>query len=108
MRRIRRTRDTTSTPDFCQLGFPISFFVLPETEHSSISLVLEDLRYEVLSPNSLECSGGCSRDRFQGFVIRWQGSAGEEDRRELSEWLELRPEIAGYDVGRLIQAWYGV
>ena len=108
MRRIRRARERTSAPDFCQLGFPISFFVSPDVEHSSISLVLEDLRYEVLAPNSLECGGGCSRNRFQGFVIRWQGSASEEDRREISEWLGLRPEITDYDVGRLIQAWYGV
>lgn len=108
MRRIRRTRDTKGTPDFRQLGFPISFCVSPDAEHSSIRLVLEDLHYEVLEPNSLECGGGCSRNRFQGFVIGWRGSASEENRRELSEWLRLRPEIAGYDVGRLIEAWYGV
>jgi uncharacterized protein YggL (DUF469 family) len=108
MRRVRRTCETPSAPDFCQLGFPISFSVSPDAEQSSIGLVLEDLRYEVLAPNSLECSGGCSSNRFQGFVIRWRGSASEENRRELLEWLRLRPEVAGYDVGRLTQAWYGV
>jgi len=108
MRRTRRTRERTRTLGFCQLGFPISFFVSSDAEDASISLVLEDLRYEVLAPNSLECGGGCSRNRFQGFVIRWEGSASEGDRRELSEWLRLRPEVTEYDVGRLVEAWYGV
>jgi uncharacterized protein YggL (DUF469 family) len=108
MRRTRRTRERISALDFCQLGFPISFFVSTDADDSSISLVLEDLRYEVLVPNSLECGGACSRNRFQGFVIRWEGSTSERNRRELSDWFRLRSEVTDYDVGRLVQAWYGI
>jgi uncharacterized protein YggL (DUF469 family) len=69
---------------------------------------LEALRYEILTPNSLECGGGFDGDRFQGFITRWKGSATEGDRREVSEWLRRRPEVTDCEVGKLVQAWYGV
>ena len=108
MRRTRRTHEATRTLDFCQLGFSISVSVSTDAEGSSISRVLEDLRHEILAPNSLECGGDCNCNRFQGFVIRWQDSASEGNRRELSDWFKLRPEVTDYDVGRLVQAWRGV
>jgi uncharacterized protein YggL (DUF469 family) len=108
MRRSRKTRETAAALDFRQLGFPVSFLVSTDAEDSSIGPVLEAFRHEVLAPNSLECGGGCDRNRFQGFVTRWEGSASERDRREVSSWFRLRPEIIEYDVGKLVEAWYGV
>jgi uncharacterized protein YggL (DUF469 family) len=107
-RRTRKRREGAEALDFRQLGFPVSFLVSTNAEDSSIDLVLEAFRHEVLAPNSLECGGGCDRNRFQGFVTRWEGSAGEGDRREVSDWFRLRPEITEYEVGKLVEAWYGV
>ena len=108
LRRSPKTRERAEAVDFHQLGFPVSFLVSSDAEESSISLVLQAFRHEVLVPNSLECGGGCDHDRFQGFVTRWEGSASEGDRREVSDWFRLRPEITEYDVGKLVEAWYGV
>jgi uncharacterized protein YggL (DUF469 family) len=108
MRRTRETHERTEALDFCQLGFPVSFLVSSDAGDSPMSPVLEAFRYEVLAPNSLECGGGCDGDRFQGFVTRWEGSASEADRREVSDWFRLRAEIVEYDVGRLVEAWHGV
>jgi uncharacterized protein YggL (DUF469 family) len=108
MRRTRKTREGNEALDFRQLGFPVSFLVSSDAEVSPFRLVLEAFRYEVLAPNSLECGGGCDRNRFQGFVTRWEGSASEGDRREVSDWLRRRPEITEYDVGKLVEAWHGI
>jgi len=108
MRETRKTLEGAEALDFCQLGFPVSFVVSDGAAQSSISLVLEAFRYEVLAPNSLECGGGCDRNRFEGFVTRWEGSTSERDRREVSNWFRLQPEITEYDVGKLVEAWHGV
>ena len=108
MRRTRKSRESAETLSFRQLGFPISFLVSGEAEAAEISPVLEAFRYEVLAPNSLECGGGGDRNRFYGFVTRWEGSTDEGDRREVSDWLRLRPDISEYDVGKLVEAWHGV
>jgi uncharacterized protein YggL (DUF469 family) len=108
MRRARKTVETDEALDFRQLGFPVSFLVSSDAEDSAINLVLEAFRYEMLAPLSLECGGKCDGNRFQGFVTRWEGSASERDRREVSSWLELRAEIAEYEVGKLVEAWHGV
>ncbi len=108
MRRTRKTCERDEALGFRQLGFPVSFLVSSDAGDPSMSPVLEDFRYEILAPNSLECGGGCDGNRFQGFVTRWEGSASEADRREVSDWFRLRPEIAEYDVGKLVEAWHGV
>lgn len=108
MRGTRQTRERAEAPDFRQLGFPVFFVVSGGTDGSSMSPVLEAFRYEVLVPHSLECGGGCDNNRFRGFVTRWEGSANERDRREVSDWFKLRAEIVEYDVGKLIEAWRGV
>jgi uncharacterized protein YggL (DUF469 family) len=108
MRRTWRSRDDAGALGFRQLGFSISFSVSPEATDLSISLMLEDFLYEVLTPNSLECGGGFGGHRFHGFVTQWKASASEADRREVSEWLRRRAEITEFEVGHLAQAWYGV
>ena len=108
MRRARKTVEKDEALDFRQLGFPVSFRVSSDAEASSISLVMEAFRYEMLAPHSLECGGKCDGNRFRGFVTRWEGSANEGDRREVSGWLRLRAEVAEYEVGKLVEAWHGV
>jgi uncharacterized protein YggL (DUF469 family) len=108
MRGTRQTREETEPRDFRQLGFPVSFVVSEGAEGSSMSPVLEAFRYEVLAPRSLECGGGCDGNRFRGFVTRWEGSANERDRREVSDWFRLRAEISEHEVGKLVEAWHGV
>jgi len=108
MRQTRRGRDDAETLGFCQLGFPLFFSISPDATNRSIRLTLEAFLYEVLTPNSLECGGGFDGHRFQGFVTQWKASTSEADRREVSEWLRRRAEVADFEVGSLAQAWYGV
>ena len=108
MRRTWRSRESAEPLGFRQLGFSVSFTVSPDATKHSISLLLEDFLYEILTPNSLECGGGFCDDRFQGFITQWKASANEADRREVSEWLQRRAEVAEFEVGHLAQAWYGV
>jgi uncharacterized protein YggL (DUF469 family) len=108
MRRTWRSRDEAGALGFRQLGFSVSFCVSPDATERSIHVMLEDFLYEVLTPNSLECGGGFSENRFQGFVTQWKASASEGDRREVSEWLTRRSEVTEFEVGQLAQAWYGV
>jgi uncharacterized protein YggL (DUF469 family) len=108
MRRTWRSRDDAGSLGFRQLGFSVSFSVSPDVTQGSISSMLDDFLYEILTPNSLECGGGFGGDRFQGFVTKWKASASEADRRGVSEWLKRRGEVNEFEVGRLAQAWYGV
>jgi uncharacterized protein YggL (DUF469 family) len=108
MGRTWRSRDDAGSLGFRQLGFSVSFSVSPDATKGSISSMLEDFLYEILTPNSLECGGGFGGGRFQGFVTKWKASASEADRREVSEWLKRRVEVDEFEVGHLAQAWYGV
>lgn len=108
MRRTWRSRDEAGAAGFRQLGFSVSFRVSSDLTEGTVKAMLEDFLYEVLAPNSLECGGGFSENRFQGFVTQWKASAGEGDRREVSEWLMRRSEVADFEVGQLAEAWYGV
>ena len=107
MRRMRRTHESTEGFEFGQRGFPLSFSLSADAPSSAVSDVLDALLYELLTPNALECGGGFDESRFQGFVIRWKGSATEADRGSVSDWLRARPEEGEYAVGELAQAWYG-
>jgi uncharacterized protein YggL (DUF469 family) len=108
MRRTLRSRDNVEAPGFRQLGFSLSFSVSTDATERSIRVMLDDFLFEVLTPRSLECGGGFAGNRFQGFVTQWKASASEADRREVSEWLRRRAEVAEFEVGHLAHAWYGV
>ncbi len=106
MRRLRRTHESSEGFDFRQLGFSLSFSLAADAPASAVGEVLDALLHEVLTPSSLECGGGFDESRFQGFVIRWKGSATEADRRSVSDWLRARPDVGEQEVGRLVLAWY--
>jgi uncharacterized protein YggL (DUF469 family) len=108
MRQTGKGRDDAEILGFSQLGFPVSFSFSSDATQRSIRLTLDAFLYEVLTPNSLECGGGFAGLRFRGFVTQWKASASEADRREVSEWLRRRAEVADFEVGNLSQAWYGV
>jgi uncharacterized protein YggL (DUF469 family) len=108
MRQTWRGRDDAEILGFSQLGFPVSFSFSADATGRSIRLTLDAFLYEVLTPNSLECGGGFDGRRFRGFVTQWKASADEADRREVSDWLKRRAEVADFEVGALAKAWYGV
>jgi uncharacterized protein YggL (DUF469 family) len=108
MRQSWRGRDDAEMLGFSQLGFPVSISFSSGATARSIRLALDAFFHEVLTPNSLECGGGCAGRRFRGFVTQWKASASEADRREVSEWLRRRTDVADFEVGNLSEAWYGV
>ncbi len=107
MRRARRTHESSKGFEFGQVGFPLAFSLAADAPAAAVGEALDDLLHEVLAPSSLECAGGFDERRFQGFVLRWKGSATEADRRAIADWLRARPEVGEYAVGELGRAWYG-
>lgn len=107
MRESRRLREELEPASLRQLGFSIVLVVAADRTGSGFELVLDELVRDLLSPTALECGGGIQGTRFEGFVTRWKGSTGEDDRRALARWLDARPEVVEYHLGPLVEAWQG-
>lgn len=102
-KRSRRLRKKLRVGEFQELGFEIEVKLTgsraPEEQVSFIEAFLS----EVIEPRSL-CFSGWLKG---GFVAhRARGSATEDDRDSVRQWLLSRPEVESVVVGPLIDAWY--
>jgi uncharacterized protein YggL (DUF469 family) len=102
----RRLRKKLYLDEFAVFGFECACD-LDETE-AGFDLFLDEL-VEVVEARGLIIGGGGSATEFAAFVASEQryGSATEEDRQFVEQWLSAQPRTSMVVVGKLIDANYG-
>lgn len=101
--RTRRLRKKLHLGEFKELGFAFeSKFSTPLTIEKEDALV-DSFLSEVVEPRSLAL-GGWITGGFIAFYGR--GSATEEDRESVRDWLMARSELSDVRVEPLSDAWY--
>ncbi|WP_163132580.1 YggL family protein [Agarivorans sp. Alg241-V36] len=103
----RRLRKKLYLEEFAVFGF-ICACDLDETE-AGFDLFLDEL-VDVVEARGLIIGGGGSAKEFAAFVASQQryGSATEEDRQAVEQWLSAQPRTSQVVIGKLIDANYGV
>jgi len=104
----KRLRKKKHLGEFRELGFELSGALQPGVSNDDINAFVDRL-IGVIETRSLLFGGGVGGDdNFGGFVTRdGRGSATEDDRAALREFLSSERQFTRFDVGALRDAWYG-
>lgn len=101
-RRSRRLRKKLHVGEFQEMGFDFKADLKVTTPEEQ-ELLLDRFLTEVIEPRSLAMAGWITG----GFIAYFsRGSASEDDRKAVGDWLSKCTEITGVQVGPLKDAWY--
>lgn len=104
-KRSRRLRKKLRIGEFQEFGFAFVVKLKKPLSFEEEAGLIDSFISEMIEPCSLAFGGGLRG----GFIVRnTRGSATEDDRISVKEWLSSRPEIDSVMVGPLIDAWYFV
>ncbi|MFT6985758.1 MAG: hypothetical protein ACJAT7_001574 [Psychromonas sp.] len=108
VKRSRRLRKKLYVDEYTVYGFEVSLS-FKEMEESALDPFLNDM-VDFVESRNLMIAGGGGIDVFDVFVssIDRYGSASEEDRHALSNWLGEKSFIKNVEVGDLVDANYGL
>ena len=109
MRGRKRQRKKLHLAEFQEFGFRVRFQFSQEFTEAQLKHLMGDFMVNSIEKGGLMFVGGGTLDRWEGFVVldASRGSATEEHRQLVTEWLESRPEVTEFEVGPLVDAWYG-
>jgi uncharacterized protein len=95
--------------EFKELGFELSAELTRELEDDDRDRLLDTFLAECIEANGMLFGGGVNR-HLSGFIesMSLRGSATEQQRERVREWLQGRPEFHRITVGPLVDAWHGV
>lgn len=100
--RSRRLRKKLRVDEFQELGFGICMQFTHDLSEQELYQFLDD--FLTLVEQRKLCFGGCET----GFIAPAnRGTATENDREAINEWLSARPEVSNITIGQLCDAWYG-
>lgn len=104
----RRLRKKKRLGEFQELGFEVTYSLPQGTSQEERVTFLWSFLEEAAEANGLLAGGGGS-DPAHFFVVsaKRRGSATEEQRIAVSEWLAKNPRVAAFNVGPLRDAWHG-
>lgn len=108
VKRNRRLRKKLYVNEYTVYGFELSLS-FKEIDENALDPFLDEIADFVESRN-LMIAGGGGIDAFDIFVFSSEryGSASEQDRHALSNWLEENALIKNVEVGDLVDANYGL
>lgn len=108
VKRNRRLRKKLFVNEYTVYGFEVSVS-FDEMDESTLDLFLDEMVDFVASRN-LMIAGGGGIDVFDALVSSSDryGSASEEDRHALSNWLAEKSLVKNVEVGDLVDANYGL
>jgi len=102
--RTRRLQKKLRRGPFRELGFEVSIRLHPGTPECGEECFWDAFISDAIEANALVYGGGAN-----GFVVALgRRSATEEQRERLRGWLAARPEVAGFELGPLVDAWHSV
>lgn len=102
-RRSKRLEKKLRIGEFQEYGFAVGFRLGESLTPKGCDEFWDAFIGEVIEARGLAFGGS-----EEGFVTRYgRGSATEEDRAAVSQWLAQRPGVERVVVGPLQDAWYG-
>lgn len=105
--RSKRLRKKLHVGEFTEYGFNINFELNKPVTDEDIEAILDTFLDDLIEKNGLIYGGGFGV-KFDGFVIlEKRGSTTEEHRQLIKVWLESKKEIKNFQIGELVNAWYG-
>ena len=105
-RRSRRLRKKLHVGEFSEFGFDLRLAFVAGLSDTEGEAFWHAFIVDLVEARGLSFGGGGSGRGMQGFVARaGRGSATEDDRRALAEWLDARPDVDTVHVGPLVDAW---
>jgi len=104
----RRLRKKKRIGEFQEYGFPVQFSFASTLTIDERNALLDDWIANAIEANGLQFGGGGGSNVWEGYVtLASEGSASEDHRRTVENWLKLDPRIVKYRVGSLTDAWHG-
>lgn len=107
VKRSRRLRKKLYVNEYTVYGFEVSVS-FNDIDETTLDSFLDQV-VDFVESNNLIIGGGGGVDVFDAFIYSKEryGSASEEDRNLVSEWLNSQAVVANADVGELVDANYG-
>ena len=105
----RRLRKKYRVGEFQELGFQVNVKFKPNLSEAEFDKIYDDF-IVLIEANKLAVGGGGGAEYLQGFVTAWgkYRSPTNAQRENIENWLESRPEISEFEVGKLGDAWYDI
>ncbi|GLI34703.1 50S ribosome-binding protein YggL [Desulforhabdus amnigena] len=109
MHRKKRLRKKLRVGEYKELGFLVRFEFADELPTEKCNELLDSFLSTAIESNGLLFGGGGYGSSWEGFVIldAPRGSVTEEDRTKVTNWFETQSGIKSFDIGPLVDAWYG-
>lgn len=101
--RSRRLRKKLCVEEFQELGFELSFQYQEGQGEAASQAFIQRFAANAVEPHDLVYSG-C--DEYGFICLARRGSVSEAQRGQVEAWLKQQPELAGFTVGPLVDAWY--
>ncbi|WP_236170935.1 YggL 50S ribosome-binding family protein [Pseudomonas pseudonitroreducens] len=101
--RSRRLRKKLCVDEFQELGFELSFQYREGLGEAAIGEFMQRFAAVAVEPSDLVYSG-C--DEYGFICLARRGSVSAEQREFIDGWLKQQPELAGFNLSPLIDAWY--
>ena len=103
----KRLRKKLHVGEFQEFGFTVTISFTEGHTDEGLDTFIETFLDEMVDPSGLDFAGSGDPRDFTGFlVLATQGSATEAHREAARTWLEKREEVASFEVGELVDAWY--
>jgi uncharacterized protein len=101
----KRLRKKLRLGEFQEFGFSIAFR-MSSTLSTKDRDVLLDAFIDMIEQNGLQFGGGGLND-WEGFVnLDSRGTATEQHRQVVHEWLDGHPQVEDVVVGQLVDVWH--
>ena len=103
----RRQRKKLRVGEFQELVFEVNIRFGQSMEGPRLDAFIDEF-IDLIESRRLIAGGGCGQLEAQWVVSTWnRGSATEDDRRAVLDWLLPHPEVVDAKAGALIDGWYG-
>lgn len=99
----KRLRKKHHRGEFTEFGFAVGFKFNFADEQQREEILNEFV--SMIKEQQLYFGGSGDAGELDGFIGAWNGSATDEKRAAVIEWLANHPQITAYAAGPLIDAW---
>ncbi len=105
----KRLRQKRHLGEFQELGFTVWWSTKTELNDEELDQFFDRFIEEAIEANGLSFGGGIGSNEGEGFVVAspGRGSATDEHRAVIQEWLTQDPDVVECRVEPLRDAWYG-
>ncbi len=105
----KRLRKKKRMGEFQELGFSVTFRFSKDLSIEESNKLNDDFIGKAIEQNGLVCGGGSTDNEWEVFVTldEPRGSTTEQHRHAVENWLSNDSRITEYEVGPLVDAWYG-